>query len=156
MKRLLLFAILVFTAAQAIAQTREYPSPDGLYCLLYNAQDQEYYMHDNRLDYTYCITCDDADDLFDDTVRPAWRLDSRYVYLSGRYDIWQIDITRAVAPLKISKRKKDAPVKYYLMLEDGLVHDGQYVFMETVNTVTGETGRASFYQKGYKYRYRTY
>ena len=28
--------------------------------------------------------------------------------------------------------------------------------MKTLDTVTGESGRATFFQKGYKYRYRNF
>jgi len=139
-----------------MAQNKEYPSPDGKYVLVFNEAEKEYYMHDNRMDFSYCITCDDAEDVFDNGILPVWREDSRYVYLSGRYDIWQIDITRAIAPLKISKRKHDAPVKYFLVKDSNTMPAGNTIYMKTVNTVTGESGRASFFQKGYKYRYRNY
>ena len=138
------------------AQKREYPSPDGKYFVYFNEADKQYYMHDNRMDYSYCITCDDADDSFDDGIIPAWRADSRYVYLSGRYDIWQIDITRAIAPMKINKRRHNAPVKYFLMLKGDTVPVDRTVYMKTLDTVTGESGRATFFQKGYKYRYRNF
>ena len=156
MKRILLMAIITLAALEAAAQTRQYPSPDGKYCIFYNEEDQEYYMHDNRLDYDYCVTCDDADDFFDDGIRPVWRADSRYVYLSGNYDIWQIDITRALAPMKIDRRKKDDPVKYFLVYDGSTLSKSQTIYMKTVNTLTGESGRASFFQRGYKYRYRNY
>lgn len=155
MKRCLLFLICLMAAVPLSAQKREYPSPDGKYFIYFNETDKQYYMHDNRMDYTYCVTCDDADDSFDDGIIPAWRADSRYVYLSGRYDIWQIDITRAIAPMKISKRRK-APVKYFLMLKGDTVPVDRTVYMKTLDTVTGESGRATFFQKGYKYRYRNY
>lgn len=155
MKRCLLFLICLMAAVPLNAQKREYPSPDGKYFIYFNETDKQYYMHDNRMDYTYCVTCDDADDSFDDGIIPAWRADSRYVYLSGRYDIWQIDITRAIAPMKISKRRK-APVKYFLMLKGDTVPVDNTVYMKTLDTVTGESGRATFFQKGYKYRFRTY
>lgn len=138
------------------AQTREYPSPDGKYYLCYNEEDKEYYMHDNRMDYTYCVTCDDADDSFDDGIVPVWRVDSRYVYISGKYDIWQIDITRAIAPMKISKRRHNAPVKYFLITSGDTLPADRTVYMKTVDTATGESGRATFFQRGYKYRYRNY
>ncbi|MBR5431528.1 MAG: hypothetical protein IK119_04005 [Bacteroidales bacterium] len=156
MKRYLLTALFLLAAFQGLAQDRIYPSPDGKYYVRFNEADKEYYMHDNRMDYTYCITCEDADDSFDDGIRPVWRADSRYVYLSGRYDIWQIDITRAIAPLKIDRRKKDAPVKYFLIMKSDTLPRSQTIYMKSVNTVTGESGRASFFQKGYKYRYRNY
>lgn len=156
MKRYFLIAVIILSAFPVLAQTRQYPSPDGKYCLFYDEELQEYYMHDNRLGYDYCVTCDDADDFFDDGIRPVWRVDSRYVYLSGLYDIWQIDITRALAPKKINKRKKDAPVKYFLILDGSTLPKSQTIYMKTLNTVTGEAGRASFFQKGYRYRYRNY
>lgn len=156
MKRFLLITILLLAATAAFAQDKEYPSPDGKYYVAYNAAEKTYYIHDNRMNYSYCVTCDDVADKFSNDIEPAWRTDSRYVYLSGTYDIWQIDITRAIAPLKISKRKKDAPVKYYLVLQDGMVSASPYIYMRTENTATGDSGNASFYQKGYKYKYRTW
>ena len=156
MKRFILIAILLMTALPVLAQNRDYPSPDGKYCLTYNVTDKQYYMHDNRMDYTYCITCDDVDDSFEDVIEPVWRVDSRYVYLSGMYDIWQIDITRAIAPLKIDRRKKDSPVKYFLVYDGGTLSRSATIYMTTVNTLTGESGYATFFQKGYAYRYRNY
>lgn len=156
MKRCLLFLICLATAMPLLAQNREYPSPDGKYYIYYSENAREYYMHDNRMDYTYCVTCDDVDDSFDDGIRPVWRADSRYVYLSGVYDIWQIDITRAIAPMKISKRKKDAPVKYFLILSSNTLPVSKTVYMKTIDTSTGESGRASFFQRGYHYRFRNY
>lgn len=138
------------------AQKREYPSPDGKYFIYFNEEDKQYYMHDNRMNYSYCVTCDDADDSFDDGIIPAWRADSRYVYLSGRYDIWQIDITRAIAPMKIDRRRHNAPVKYFLVLKGDTVPVDRTVYMKTLDSVTGESGRATFFQKGYKYRYRNF
>ena len=156
MKRYLLIAIFLTAVLPMTAQTREYPSPDGKYCLIYNENEHEYYMHDNRMDYDYCVTCDDADDFFEDIIEPVWRVDSRYVYLSGMYDIWQIDITRAIAPLKIDRRKKDSPVKYFLVYDGGTLPRASTIYMKAVNTVTGESGWATFFQKGYKYRFRNY
>ena len=156
MKRYLLAALFVLAALPAVSRTRDYPSPDGKYCISFNVEDRQYYMHDNSMDYTYCITCDDADDSFDDGIIPVWREDSRYVYISGVYDIWQIDITRAIAPLKISRRKGDAPVKYFLVKDGDTLPRWETIYMKTVNTVTGESGRATFFQRGYRYRYRTY
>lgn len=156
MKRCLLFLICLAAALPLPAQNKEYPSPDGKYCLIFNGADKEYYMHDNRMDYTYPVTGDDADDTFDNGIEPVWRVDSRYVYLSGRYDIWQIDITRAIAPMKINKRKAGAPVKYFLVLRNNTLPVSSTIDMKTIDTSTGEAGRASFFQKGYKYRYRNY
>ena len=156
MKRYLLTIVCLLAAVPAFAQNRDYPSPDGKYCVTFNVTDRQYYMHDNRMDYTYCITCDDADDVFDDGILPVWRNDSRYVYLSGRYDIWQIDITRAIAPLKISKLRRKAPVKYFLVYDGNSLPRAETVYMKTVNVETGEQGRATFFQKGYRYRFRTY
>ncbi|MBO7488386.1 MAG: hypothetical protein J6T58_07595 [Bacteroidales bacterium] len=156
MKRFLLILICLAASVPVFAQNKDYPSPDGKYCLTFNATDKQYYMHDNRMDYTYCITCDDVDDSFDNGIDPVWRVDSRYVYLSGKYDIWQIDITRAIAPLKIDKRKKDSPVKYFLVYDGGTLSRSATIYMTTVNTVTGESGYATFFQKGYAYRYRNY
>ena len=156
MKRCLLITVMLLASAAAFAQDRNYPSPDGKYHISYNADRKAYYMHDNRMGYTYCVTCDVAADTFSNDIEPAWRSDSRYVYLSGIYDIWQIDITRAVAPVKISKRKKNAPVKYYLIMHDSIVTASPYIYMRTENTATGEIGNASFYQKGYRYQYKSW
>ena len=148
--------VLLLTTLAAMASERRYTSPDGKYCLIYNEEQKQYYMHDNRMNYDYCITCEIPKDNFDDGILPVWRDDSRYVYISGIYDIWQIDITRAIAPLKISRRKNDAPVKYFMIYDGNTLHAGNYIYMITVNTVTGEGGRASFHQSGYAYRYRNY
>ena len=156
MKRCLLFLICLAAALPLMAQNKEYPSPDGKYCLIYNAADKEYYMHDNRMNYTYPVTSTDADDFFDNGIEPVWRVDSRYVYLSGRYDIWQIDITRAIAPMKIDKRRKDAPIKYFLVLQGDTLPVSSTIYMKSIDTVTGKAGRASFFQKGYRYRFRNY
>ena len=156
MKRCILIIISLMAVLPLSAQTKDYPSPDGKYRLFFNEQDKQYYMHDNRMNYNYCITCDDVKDTFDDGIIPVWRVDSRYVYLSGQYDIWQIDITRAIAPMKIDKRRKDAPVKYFLVYNGDLLPVSRTIYMKSVNTVTGESGRATFFQKGYKYRFRNY
>lgn len=156
MKRCLLLLTCLMTVLPLAAQKGEYLSPDGKYLLTFNEEDKQYYMHDNRMDYTYCVTCDDVDDNFDDGIIPVWREDSRYVYLSGRYDIWQIDITRAMAPLKISMKRRKAPVKYFLILNGNTLPVDRTVYMKTLDTVTGESGRATFFQRGYKYRFRTY
>lgn len=156
MKRFLLSLMSLMAVLPLSAQKREYPSPDGKYYIYFNEEDKEYYMHDNRMDYTYCVTCDDADDFFDDGIVPVWRVDSRYVYISGKYDIWQVDITRALAPMKISKRRHNAPVKFFLVTDGDTLPTDRTVYMKTVDTVTGESGRATFFQRGYKYRFRTY
>ncbi|MBR3030681.1 MAG: hypothetical protein IKH93_05995 [Bacteroidales bacterium] len=156
MKRYLLTVLCLMAAVPVFAQNRDYPSPDGKYCITYNVTDKQYYMHDNRMDYSYCVTCDNVKDAFDDSILPVWRVDSRYVYLSGHYDIWQIDITRAIAPQKISKLRRNAPVKYFLVKDGNTLPKAETVYMKTVNTETGENGRATFKQKGYRYRYRTY
>lgn len=139
-------AFLLLPSGRLVADEATcYMSPDGLYCVYFDNASGEYMMHDMRLDFTYSLT-ENVEDGFIAFRKPLWRADSRYVYISGAYDIWQFDITRGYSPKKITKRH-GKPLKYEIVTVDGLVPAIFPIQLTYYNTFTGEKGQAEFHMR---------